>query len=338
MTPKICGHYAYFVIEENDTLKMKNKEKKIDLPYVDDFLLFLQSNNYSNETIYSYERDLSVFEEFLKISSTNYSDINKRSVEAYKAYLISIDRKTAQKIQSIKRLNSHSINRGLSSLRSYFRYLVKMDYPSPIAPDAITLIKREGRIPKVPEFDLLVKVLESPSKIETSPIIALRNRAILEVLFSTGLRISELVNLNRNQINTEGQIYILGKGKKERFVYLTPRAKKHLAAYLKTRKDDSSAVFVPYRGKNATEKNKKISPNYVQYKLKQYREILGINVPISPHALRRGFATYLAESGASPAAIQTLLGHESLDTTTRYVQTSHRFARKAQEKYHPLKD
>lgn len=320
------------------TTKSPIKSNKMSLPYLDDFLLYLQSNNYSNETIYNYERDLTVFENFLNESSILFNQTSKKSVESYKAYLSSIDRKTPYKIIGSKKLTSYSINRFLSSLRSYFRYLIKMDYYSPIPPDAITLIKKEKKVPKVPEFQDTVKLIESPSRLEKNQIIAKRNRAILEVLFSTGLRISELVDLKTNQINKEGQIYVLGKGKKERFVYLTPRAFRYLKEYLKTRDDESPYVFIPYSGRNKTLKDKKISPNYIQYKLKEYREMLGINVPISPHAIRRAFATYLAESGASPAAIQIMLGHESLDTTTRYVQTSHRYAKKVHEKFHPLKE
>ncbi len=152
------------------------------------------------------------------------------------------------------------------------------------------------------------------------------------------MRISELVNLKINQINKDGQIFLLGKGKKERFVYLTPRAKKFLQVYLNNRTDSSPYVFVPFKGRNAHDKDKKISPNYIQFKLKKYRELLGIVIPTSPHSLRHGFATYLAEAGASAAAIQILLGHESLDTTTRYVNTSQRYAKKVQEEFHPLKD
>ena len=129
----------------------------------------------------------------------------------------------------------------------------------------------------------------------------------------------------------------MGKGKKQRFVYLTPRAIEHLKLYLKTRADDSPHMFIPYRGLNNQDKNKKISNNYLQYKIKQYRELLGINVPVSAHSLRHGFATYLAENGANPAAIQILLGHESLDTTTRYVHASDRYAEKIHTQFHPLK-
>ena len=315
-------------------------EKKIKngLPYIDDFLLFLQTNNYSQESVYNYERDLKVFENFLSEDLfLPFSRITKRSIEQYKAYLNSIDRKTAQGVAQKKNLKSFSLNRYLSSLRSYLKYLVSMDHFSPIASDAVTLIKTEKKIPKVAELNDLVRLIESPSQFEKNSIVAKRNRAILEVLFSTGMRISELVNLKSNQINKDGQIYVLGKGKKERFVYLTPRAQNHLKEYLKIRNDDSPFTFIPYSGKNNSEKMKKISTNYIQYKIKEYREMLGINIPTSAHSLRHGFATYLAESGANPAAIQILLGHESLDTTTRYVHASDQYAEKTHRKFHPLK-
>lgn len=96
-------------------------------------------------------------------------------------------------------------------------------------------------------------------------------------------------------------------------------------------------MFIPYRGKNVLKKDKKISPNYLQEKVKKYRELLDINIPISCHSIRHGFATYLAEQGANPAAIQILLGHESLNTTTRYVHASDRYAEKTHRQYHPLK-
>jgi integrase/recombinase XerD len=95
-------------------------------------------------------------------------------------------------------------------------------------------------------------------------------------------------------------------------------------------------LFVPYRGLNNQEKNKKISTNYLQAKIKHYRELLDINLPISAHTLRHSFATFLAEKGANPAAIQILLGHESLDTTTRYVHASDRYAEKTHHEFHPL--
>jgi len=227
----------------------------------------------------------------------------------------------------------------LSSLRSYLKFLTNIDYQIPIPPNAVELVKTEKKLPRVGEFDEIKKLLEAPVQLEKNKIVSLRNRAILETFFSTGARISELINIKLSDIDKNGRIFIKGKGKKERFVYLTPRAQKHIKKYLEVRAGgDSPYLFVPYRGKNVNLKAKKLSPNYLEEKIKKYRELLGLNIPITPHGLRRAFATYLAEKGASVAAIQILLGHESLDTTTRYVRVSNRFAEKSFQKYHPLKE
>jgi len=313
--------------------------KNVQLPYSDDFLLNLQVNNLSPETIYNYERDLQVFQDFLKESNVEFDNINKKTILNYKAYLVSRDRKTPKAQKGKKRLASFSINRMLSALRSYLKYLIDMDYKTPISPSEIKLVKTEKKHPRVSEFEEITKLIESPARFERNKIIAVRNRAILETLFSTGMRISELINLKKDQIDKTGRIFIRGKGKKERFVYLTPRAQKHIKNYLEVRNEISSPyLFVPYRGRNVNLKDKKISPNYLEERVKKYRELLGLNVPISVHGIRHAFATYLAESGANPAAIQILLGHESLDTTTKYVHASDRYAEKIFRKYHPLKE
>ena len=313
--------------------------KNVQLPYSDDFLLNLQVNNLSPETIYNYERDLQVFQDFLKESNVEFDNINKKTILNYKAYLVSRDRKTPKAQKGKKRLASFSINRMLSALRSYLKYLIDMDYKTPISPSEIKLVKTEKKHPRVSEFEEITKLIESPARFERNKIIAVRNRAILETLFSTGMRISELINLKKDQIDKTGRIFIRGKGKKERFVYLTPRAQKHIKNYLEVRNEISSPyLFVPYRGRNVNLKDKKISPNYLEERVKKYRELLGLNVPISVHGIRHAFATYLAESGANPAAIQILLGHESLDTTTKYVHASDRYAERTHRKYHPLKE
>ncbi len=312
--------------------------KNAQLPYLDDFLLDLQVNNFSQETIYNYERDLEVFQNFLK-NHIEFNNINKKTILNYKAYLVSRDRKTSKLHKGKKRLVSFSINRMLSSLRSYLKYLIDMDYKPPISPSEIKLVKTERKHPRVSEFEEIVKLIESPTQFEKNKIIALRNRAMLETLFSTGVRISELLNIRMSDIDKTGRIFVKGKGKKERFVYLTPRAQRQIKKYLEVRGgSDSSYLFVPYRGKNVNLKDKKISSNYLQEKVKKYRELLGLNIPISCHSIRHAFATYLAESGANPAAIQILLGHESLDTTTRYVHASDRYAERIFRKFHPLNE
>ena len=307
------------------------------LPHLDDFLLNLQANKYSPETVYNYERDLNVFTNFLDESGIEFDKLDKRAITYYKAYLVSRDRKTASlSNRGSKELDSRSINRMLSALRSYLRYLIDMDYHCPLPPEAVKLTKAGRKHPQVTELDDLVKLIEAPSSLESNIKVALRNRAMLEVLFATGMRISELCNLNRNQIDNSGHIFITGKGRKQRFVYLTPRAKQHLDAYLSTRRDNCPALFIPYAGRNVVNLKKRISTNYIQERIKRYRERLRINVPTSAHSLRHGFATYLAERGANPAALQVLLGHESLDTTTRYVHASDKYAEETHHKYHPL--
>lgn len=309
----------------------------VRLTYLDDFLLHIQTHNYSEETLYNYERDLAVFGAFLDELGCDFPAITKKVIEQYKAYLTSRDRRTANDHVAEKKLGSGSVNRTLSSLRAYIKFLIEMDYPTPLPPEAIRLIRTEKKHPQVAELNELVRLIEAPSSLEMKKNIALRNRAIMEVLFSTGMRISELVSIRRVQIDNTGRIFIRGKGKKERFVYLTPRAHQHIRNYLSTRGDANPNLFIPYRGMNVSSSKARISTNYVQERIKHYRELLGINIPISAHSLRHGFATYLAESGANPAAIQILLGHESLDTTTRYVHASDRYAEKTHQTYHPLK-
>lgn len=307
------------------------------LPHVDDFLLNLQANKYSSETIYNYERDLNVFSNFLDESNIEFDKVDKRAITYYKAYLGSRDRKTASLgRQGEKQLDSRSINRMLSALRAYLRYLIDVDYPCPVPPEAVKLTKAGRKHPQVAEIGDLIRLIEAPSSLESNVKTALRNRTMLEVLFATGMRISELCNLNRSQIDDTGRIFITGKGRKQRFVYLTPRARQHLDAYLVTRQDDCPALFIPYAGRNVAKSKKRISTNYLQDRIKRYREKLKINVPTSAHSLRHGFATYLAEEGANPVALQILLGHESLDTTTRYVHASDKYAEETHRKYHPL--
>jgi site-specific recombinase XerD len=307
------------------------------LPYLDDFLLNLQANKYSQETVYNYERDLKVFDTFLTESNIDFEKLDKKAITYYKSYLVSRDRKTAILAQrGDKELDSRSVNRMLSAIRSYLRYFIDMDYLCPLPPEAIKLTKAGRKHPQVAEFDDLVRLIESPTSLESDPKVALRNRAMLEILFATGMRISELCNLNRNQVDNNGRIFITGKGRKQRFVYLTPRAKLHLDNYLAVRDDVVAALFVPYAGINAVKPKRRISTNYLQDRIKRYREKLKINVPTSAHSLRHGFATYLAEAGANPAAIQILLGHESLDTTTRYVHASDKYAEETHKKFHPL--
>jgi integrase/recombinase XerD len=314
------------------------QNQKVSLPYFDDFLLYIKTQNYSEETLYNYERDLKYLENFLKNENRLYKDLNKQSFNQFKAWLVSRDRLLPiTGLTAVHSLEPASVNRCLSSIRTYLRYLIDIDQKVPIPPDAIKMIKAPKKTKQVAELNELIKLIESPQKFEKEEIVGLRNRTMLEVLMSTGMRISELVSLNKNQLDGTGRLFIRGKGKKERFVYLTDRAAKWLNLYLSKRQDTAPAMFIPLRGLGGKKITRRISTNYLQFKIKEYREKLKINVPTSAHSLRHGFATYLAESGANPAAIQVLLGHESLDTTTRYVHASDKFAEETHHKFHPVK-
>lgn len=309
------------------------------LPLIDDFLLHIQANNYSPETLYNYERDLDTFANFLQqeLKGVEFSKVTKRTMEQYKAYLNSPTRKTSAGADSEVKLKSGSINRHLTSLRRYLSFLMDMDEPTPIAPTAIKLLRMQKPNGQVLELNELIKLIESPTTLEKDEFVAARNRALLETLFASGMRISELISLKISQLDQTGKIYILGKGRKQRFIYLTPRAEGYIRAYLKMRDDNCPFMFIAQRGLNATNVKKHISANYLQMKIKRYRELLGISIPTSAHSLRHGFATYLAEQGANPAAIQVLLGHESLETTSRYVHASDRYAETTHHEFHPLK-
>jgi len=359
---------------DKNNLKQQESEQKPYLPYKDDYLLDLLNNNYSKETIDNYERDLTIFEAFLNDEEIEFEAVDKNIISQFKGFL-----KNGRHLEALSKyrspktltgqanptksrsrasktnfgksggLDSRSINRVLSSLRSFLTFMIDFDHKVPIPPDAIKLIKAERKISQVGELTELIKLIEAPEEFELKKKMKYRNRAMLELLFSTGMRISELINLNREHLNlgegkkiNDPKIYIMGKGKKERFVYMTDRAKTYLERYLTIRDDDFPALFIPYRGSRKSKAledpySARVSANYLQSKIIEYRKRLGIVTPTSAHSLRHGFATYLAEQGANPAAIQHLLGHESLQTTTRYVHASDKFAEETHTKFHPLK-
>lgn len=304
---------------------------------IDDFFLFLETNNYSPMTIYHYKNDIAIFDNFLKSRNVKVKDLDKRQVFEFKAYLTSDDRETATThFEGARRLSSASVNRCLSAVRAYIRFLIDQEFNISVTADHFKMVKREHPHPHVAQLNELQSLIEAPSKLEKIPIIGVRNRAILELLFATGMRISELVSLNRRDLDNEGKIFITGKGRKQRFVYLTPRATDFMDQYLSLRDDTQQALFIPTKTRSKDKLNSRLTPRYIQERLKTYREKLRMNLPTTPHSFRHGFATYLAEEGASPAAIQILLGHESLNTTTRYVNASDRFAQETHRKYHPL--
>ena len=360
------------------------------LPYKQDFINYLSSNNYSNKTLFNYLRDLEAFENFLILHSIPFNKVIRKNVDEFKSVLRTkahhelfgvskeenndmihatnneIPQETSNSgiyvtndkahgtrklisTNSVEGLSSKTINRMLSSLRKYLKYLIINDLECPIPPDKVEFVKREKTQIQLADYEDIIKLIESPSEFEVKDIVKKRNRAFLELLFSTGMRISEACNLNLDQLGyrdkstgffiINDKLFIMGKGKKQRFVYLTPRSQHFLTEYLNMRSDDLPAVFIPTKGTRTQIEDTfkiRVSNNYFLLRIIQYRKRLGINVKTSAHSLRHAFATFMAEKGANVVALQNLLGHESLSTTTRYLHTSEKLAQDTHREFHPL--
>lgn len=357
--------------------QLLDSDKHPKLERQNEFLLHLYNNNYSDETVYNYNRDLTFFAEYLVESNMPFEKLNKLAVTFFKGWLKerkhvlkdevpnnpqnmgAIVKNASKSNDSLKKAREHvgkpkkgafvknnnpdvldalSVNRILVSLRNYLRFLVEYDYPAPLAPDAVQLVRIAKKKPQVNTLEEIIALVEAPTTYEPDEMVGLRNRAALELLLATGMRISEVVSINRDQVNSDGKLFITGKGKKQRFVYLTHRAVGHIKQYLDKRVDSYPALFLPKSGGRMKGSDPRISTNYLQMKIAQYRRLLEIVVPMSAHSIRHAYATYLAENGANPAAIQVLLGHESLQTTTRYVHTSDKFAEDTHREFHPASE
>jgi len=216
----------------------------------------------------------------------------------------------------------------LIGLRSFLRWLNKNDYRT-LAPEKIDLPKTEGQLLKFLTREQIERLLGAP---KISSIVGLRDKAILEVLFSTGLRVSELVNLNRNQVNLKRREFgVIGKGKRPRVVFLSVRAAEWLARYLENRKDESLAIFVRYRGGG---KDKRLTARSVQRIVQKYGQRCRLPIKITPHILRHSYATDLLMAGADIRAVQEMLGHKNIATTQIYTHVTDKHLRETHQKYH----
>ena len=232
-------------------------------------------------------------------------------------------------------LKRQTQNYFLVSLRSFFRYLLKQKMKV-ISPEMIELGKQRDRNIKYLMPEELERLF---SVVDVKNIIGLRDRAILELLFSTGLRVSELVSLNRDQVNIEkGEFGVIGKGGKARVVFLSKRAKLWLKRYLQKRNDPYSALFIRYSGPKAkesltTEANR-LSIRSVERLIEKYRKKAMLPFPIGPHVLRHSFATDLLSHGADLRSVQEMLGHKNISTTQIYTHITNKQLKEIHEKYH----
>ncbi|OGK17538.1 hypothetical protein A2774_00935 [Candidatus Roizmanbacteria bacterium RIFCSPHIGHO2_01_FULL_39_12c] len=223
----------------------------------------------------------------------------------------------------------------LVALRSFFRYLIRQDMKV-ISPDKIELGKQKDREIKFLRDDQLKALFEAVSPKNE---MGVRDRTILEVLFSTGLRVSELVSLNREQINFQtSEMSVMGKGSKIRVVFLSKRAKEWLEKYLSMRRDAFKPLFIRYSGPKAdsdlTDVKLRLSVRSIERMIEKYRKKAGILFRIGPHILRHSFATDLLREGADLRSVQDMLGHKNIATTQVYTHVTNARLREVHERYH----
>ena len=309
------------------------------LPHIDDFMLNLKANHYSMGTVHDYERYLVAFSRFLDEGNISFDEINRQTITSYKAYLASRGGNTAKPgNHSDKQLAPCTINSKLAALRVFLRYLIRSGYACPITPEAVENLKAATKQPQVPKLKDLIRLIEAPSP--EANMIELRDKAILETLFNTGLRVSELVSLNRGQLNLERkQFGLKGKGNKIRILFLSGTVAQWIGRYLQSRRDHFEPLFIRHSGKLDSRKSgekMRLTPRSIQNILTRYTKRCGLPIKATPHTLRHCFATYLAEGGVNTVPLQVLFSHESFDGIIRYVHAHEEHADETHRKYYPL--
>lgn len=232
-------------------------------------------------------------------------------------------------------LKRQTQNYFLVALRSFFRYLIKQKLPV-LSPDMIELGKLRDRNIKFLSENDLERLFRS---VDTTDEPGIRDRTILEVLFSTGLRVSELAALDREKVNLEtSEFGVMGKGGKMRVVFLSANAKEWLQKYLQVRKDSFSPLFIRYSGPTGEEgltvEKKRLSVRSIERLVDKYRKKAGILDKIGPHALRHSFATDLLSHGADLRSVQEMLGHKNIATTQIYTHVTNARLKEVHEKFH----
>jgi len=312
---------------------MKRSNKPLP-QHLEDFLDYLDiEKGLSNNSQKNYYRFLNKFFNWLKLK--NLSDLKPHQLTPqhiwnYKLYLSrSKDPKTG------KYLKKTSQSYYLIALRALLDYFSDRDIISlPSSKIKLPKINKE-RAPKFLNLEQIEKLLLQP---DINSKIGLRDRAILETLFSTGMRVAELVALNRDQfINLKNdindlEITIIGKGERPRTVYFSQRAVLWLKKYLSTRTDDDKALFVHYSGKKT--ESKRLSIRSIERIVKKYTKMAGLPIITSPHTLRHSYATDLLTQGVDLRLVQEFLGHSNILTTQIYTHVTNKRLKDIHKKYH----
>lgn len=248
-------------------------------------------------------------------------------------YIMALARLTDYRNQPLKKV---TINYHLIALRAFLRFLIRHEQLiETMPPDTIELLKADEAKVKVLDENNLEKLLKQPDLHQRQ---GLRDRAILELLFSSGLRVAELVSLNASEINFKsGEISVLGKGKRVRVVFISKKAEWALKAYLARRTDEYKPLFIRFKGGPAGDskgEGLRLSVRSIQKLVKNYARKAGLAIEPSPHTLRHTFATDLLRSGADLRSVQEMLGHKNVATTQRYTHVTSPQLKAIHRKFH----
>jgi site-specific recombinase XerD len=314
-------------------IKWMNMETQV-AAVITRFLEHLEvERNVSKFTLRDYRHYLEKLAAYLERKKIKHiTDFGLEHLRHYRLYL---SRLTNAKGES---LSKNTQGYYLIALRSLLKWLAKNDLPA-LAPDKIDLPKAEVMPMKFTDAQHMAKLLESP---DLASKTGLRDRAILELLFSTGLRVSELINLNREQIDLNGgELGVIGKGRRPRVVFLSDRAKFWLRQWLASRQDEWSPLFIHFGGqleRNLYDEGDKmrLSVRSVQRIVDKYAKQCRLPIKLSPHGIRHSFATDLLSNGANLRDVQEMLGHKSIITTQIYTHVTKPELKRAHANFHSL--
>lgn len=278
-------------------------------------------------TTENYQRYLERFMEF-----TGDITVDKITTEIVRKYRLWLNRYENESGQSLALITQ---NYHLIALRGFLIYLSRRDIPS-LNADKIVLPKTVRQQVTFLHFDEVTRLIE---QINTSDEQGLRDRAIIELLFSSGLRVSELVNLNRDHINLKRREFMVrGKGQKDRPVFVSMGAAEHVGNYLEARQDSLIPLFLSYsrnHGQASTSGDyRRLSARSIQRMISQYARLAGITKHVSPHTMRHSFATDLLMNGADLRSVQAMLGHSNISTTQIYTHVTDQHLKDVFEQFH----
>lgn len=294
-----------------------------------DFLEHLEvESGRSQKTIINYQLYLERFIDF-----AGDIPVDKITSELIRQYRLWLNRYKNDNTGESLSLITQSYH--LIALRGLLTYLSRRDIKS-LAADKIILPKTVRKQVTFLQYDEVLRMIE---QIPTDTESGLRDRAIVELLFSSGLRVSELVNLNRDHINlTRREFMVRGKGQKDRPVFISKGAAEHVSTYLDSRTDNLPALFLSYSKRTVAPSTsgdyRRLSARSIQRMVSQYARLAGITKHVSPHTMRHSFATDLLMNGADLRSVQSMLGHSNISTTQVYTHVTDQHLKDIHERFH----